>query len=80
MIEVSLTVRCVQGHEFKIEGHDYGIRAVGYTRCPEPGCKRNAFTVKVTTQDDGSTLDDMQHLEAPATCPKCGHSLTGGKI
>ncbi len=79
MTKIKLTVRCVLGHEREVLDSNDVIRLRGYVRCLKKGCKRNAFTVKVTTQDDGSTEDDMKHLEAPAICPNCGHSLTGGK-
>jgi len=88
MIKTTLTVRCVLGHEQEIEDDDGAIRLQGYTRCSESGCKRNAFTVNVRTEDDGQqdlkawrvkipdkTIDDMKHLDAPAVCPHCGESL-----
>jgi len=72
------TVRCVLGHEYEVEDEDQKIRIQGYTRCQESQCKRNAFTVRVRTQDDGSIEDDMKHLDESATCPHCGGHLTGG--
>jgi len=88
MIKTMLTVRCVLGHERELEDHDHAIRMQGYTRCNEPDCKRNAWTVNVRTQDDGQpelkawrvkipaeTAEDMKHLDAAAICPHCGESL-----
>ncbi len=80
MISRTLTVRCVSGHEKYIEDDDRKIGRQGYVRCTEKNCKRNAFIVNVTTQEDGATEDDMNHLDAPGTCPHCGRYLTGQNL
>ena len=80
MIKTTLKVRCVLGHEHEVEDHSDMIRLKGYTRCIETGCKRNAWVIKIATQEDSSIEDDMKHLDAPATCPHCGGHLTGGNL
>jgi len=92
LIKTTLTVRCVLGHEHEVDDRDHAIRKQGYTRCTDLECKRNAWVVKILTEDfrpelkafgvkfQSDTADDMKHLYAQDTCPHCGEDLTGGNL